>query len=250
MQMTNLEFRNEHAPVEPSLDRILVVEDDVDVRETVRMMLLREGFAVEVAGSLREAEAVLARCEITLAIVDLLLSGEDGLKLVRSLASTPSTAVVIMSGKSHSTDRIIGIEVGADDYITKPFNSRELIARVKRHATRIRALYDNRGPVSAPSGSPMSIGQWMLDESRHAVVNASGVQANLSDSEFRTLACLLRNRGSVLTRDELFNHVVGPCDRDPMDRRIDVHVSSIRKKLKLDSRQGIRTVHRVGYIID
>ncbi|WP_108661661.1 response regulator transcription factor [Acuticoccus kandeliae] len=249
MQMTNHEFLAEQDRTYLPAERILVVEDDDDVRETVRMMLAREGFVVEVAGSLKAAEAILAKSEVMLVIVDLLLRGEDGMKLVRNLAGTPTTGVVIMSGKTHSTDRIIGIEIGADDYITKPFNSRELVARVKRHAARIRTIRDTRGGRPATQHG-LRLGQWTLDEARHAMVNAAGIPANLSDSEFRTLACLLHHRGCVMTRDELFAHVVGPCIRDPLDRRIDVHVSSIRKKLKLSNNDGIRTVHRVGYIID
>jgi DNA-binding response OmpR family regulator len=102
----------------------------------------------------------------------------------------------------------------------------------------------------ADRSAPIELGDWIVDQERHAVLSPEGEPADLSESEFRTLVCLARNRGKAMTRDELYAFVVGPGERDPLDRRIDVYVSNLRKKLKLDGPAKIRTVHRVGYIID
>ncbi|MBJ3775916.1 response regulator transcription factor [Acuticoccus mangrovi] len=226
----------------------MVVDDDMDIRNLVGMVLSEEGFDVIKASGIEEAEGLLEVHDILVALVDLRLRDKDGLDLVRKLAMHHDVGIMILSGKGGTLDRVIGIEVGADDYITKPFDNRELLARVKRRAARVRAMRD--GMRSRHESEPVAFGDWTIDHERHAVFDKQGAQANLSESEFRTLACLVRNRGSVLSRDELYNYVVGPGIRDPLDRRIDVYVSSLRKKLGLAGPSAIRTVHRVGYIVD
>ncbi len=231
---------------------ILVVEDDKSIREILSMILSQENFAVSTAGSVSEAEKRLSSRNYLVALIDLRLDDGDGLELVRKLASRETTAVIIISGRSDPVDKVIGIEVGADDYIAKPFETRELIARVKRHASRMRQLQllGQAVPGAAQDDVRMTIGEWSLDSARHIVENDEGVRPNLSDAEFRTLEFMLTNRGQVMSRDRIYKYVVGSPLRDPLDRRIDVHVSSLRRKLNLGALDGIRTVHRVGYIID
>lgn len=231
---------------------VLVVEDDKSIREILSLILSQENFAVSTASSVAEAEQRLSSRNFLVALIDLRLDDGDGLELVRKLASRETTAVIIISGRSDPVDKVIGIEVGADDYIGKPFETRELIARVKRHAGRMRQLQVlGRAVPGAPQDEPkMTIGQWSLDSARHIVENVAGKRPNLSDAEFRTLEFMLSNRGQVMSRDRIYQYVVGSPLRDPLDRRIDVHVSSLRRKLNLGAMDGIRTVHRVGYIID
>lgn len=230
-------------------ERVLVVEDDPDVRDVVCRLLRREHYDVHEATSVRAAEAALAaHPDICLAIVDLTLHDGDGIDLVKKLSFVADIAVVILSGKGDSTDRIVGLEVGADDYVPKPFHGRELVARVKRHVARMRQIRDAARSQGAVPGE--RFGPWRIDEGRRCVVDERGGRAPLSEAEFRTLVCLLRQRGQVLTRDALYNAVVGPGSRDPLDRRIDVYVAALRKKLRLRTEAQIRTVHRVGYIID
>ncbi|WMS44835.1 response regulator transcription factor [Acuticoccus sp. MNP-M23] len=231
---------------------ILVVEDDKSIREILSLILEQENFSVSTAGSVLEADQKLASRNFLVALIDLRLDDGDGLELVRKLASRETTAVIIISGRSDPVDKVIGIEVGADDYVGKPFETRELVARVKRHASRMRQLQVLGRSANAESDEQpkLKIGEWLLDSARHIVESASGERQNLSDAEFRTLEFMLNNRGQVMSRDSIYRYVVGAPQRDPLDRRIDVHVSSLRRKLNLGATDGIRTVHRVGYIVD
>ena len=230
-------------------ETILVVDDEDDVRRTVSLLLEDEGYAVLEAATADEAERIIAQNTIALALVDLRLGDQDGLDLVRTLAVTPGVAIIILSGKGSAIDKVVGIEVGADDYITKPFDNRELLARVKRRIARLRALRELTRDQD--ENAPITVAPWTIDPAAHSVEKADGTHADLADGEFRTLLFLARNRGTVLSRDAIHRAVVGPGERDPLDRRIDVHVSNLRKKLGLPAGEGgIRTVHRVGYVID
>lgn len=234
----------------PECRSALVVEDDEDVRFTVCTMLSGAGFIVHGTGSLAEAEAILDTHDVTIAIVDVHLGSDDGLTLVRQLGDQPETAVLIITGDTDPVDRILGIELGADDYITKPFNSRELLARVKRRADAIRHIRGSRA-VAMPEIPPHGrVGNWTVDEQRQTAVDRNGKAADLSYSEFRTLLCLVRNKGHVLTRDEIYQFVTGRPERPETDRSVDVQISNLRRKLALPGNDGIRTVHRVGYIVD
>lgn len=230
---------------------VLVVEDDVDVQDVVSQIVSREKFRVVVADSVRAAEAVLANEDVSLALVDLTLREGNGLDLVRRLSLDPMIGTIIMSGAAEDMDRIIGLEVGADDYVTKPFNNRELAARLRRHAARIQFIREQgERPSVRPGKNGPNLGGWIIDEHRRALYDSEGERADLSDAEFRTFLSLYRNQGLVMSRDGLYRDVVGPGARDPLDRRIDVYVSGLRKKLKLAEPHRIRTVHGVGYILD
>ncbi|GAB5375764.1 MAG: two-component system response regulator TorR [Acuticoccus sp.] len=228
----------------------LIVEDDADVLDTVRTMLSGAGFSVYGAATLAQAEAILDLHDITVAVVDVHLGADDGLALVRQLADQPDTAVVIITGDNDPVDRILGIELGADDYITKPFNGRELLARIKRRADAVRLMRGSRAPHPAELPHHARIGQWTVDEQRQAALDLDNRPADLSHSEFRTLLCLVRSRGTVLSREDIYAFVTGRTDRPPLDRSVDVQISNLRRKLGLPGNAGIRTVHRVGYIID
>ncbi|WMS42975.1 response regulator transcription factor [Acuticoccus sp. MNP-M23] len=228
----------------------LVVDDDEGVRELVTDVLQMEGYAVRTASNLADARRALSREEIVICIVDLNLTSENGIDLVKELSGSQRTAVIILSGRGDVFDVVIGIEIGADDYISKPFHTRELSARVKRAGARIMQLREQVHPVAADG--PVAFGEFSIDPRRYSVTHTSGQNVALSKPEIRLLAALVTNSGNVLSRDTLHHMVIGPGERNPMDRRIDIYVSSIRKKLAsfCNGAEVIRTVHRVGYIID
>ena len=226
---------------------VLVVDDDVNARTLVEGIVAREGFSVVGASGVAAAEDVLRASDVIIALLDLTLRDGNGLDLVKRLSLDPLVGTIILSARADDTDRIIGLEVGADDYLAKPFHPRELAVRLRRHATRLRTI---RELTRSRDDKRANIGPWSIDEQRRAVFHESGGRAVVSDAEFRTLLCLFHGRGRVLSRDTLYREVVGPGLRDPLDRRIDVYVSGLRKKLALTKPNAIRTVHGVGYILD
>ena len=226
---------------------VLVVEDDPNIRTIISTLLEEEGYSVRCAGNLAQAREMVEQHVFTVVLVDLRLRDGDGLDFVRLLADRPSTAVIVVSGRGSSMDRVVGIELGADDYIVKPFEAREFVARVKRHARRVSSA----AAVLGETPTVFVVGAWTIDTASRSVTHEDGKPSPyLSDPEFRTLQALLERRGQVLSRDEIYTYVVGTGGRDPLDRRIDVHVSSIRRKLRAEATPIIRTVHRVGYVID
>ena len=239
---------SQHNPTLTSVAKVsvLVVEDDDAIREIISTLLSDEGFSVVCAGNLAEARELIEHHTFTVVLVDLRLSDGDGLDFVRLLADKPATAVIVVSGRGSSMDRVVGIERGADDYIVKPFEARELVARVKRHARRVASA----AHPTAETPTHYEVGGWIIDIAGRSVTrDGDKTSPYLSEPEFRTLQILLERRGQVLSRDMIYAFVVGAAERDPLDRRVDVHVSSIRRKLR-GSESIIRTVHRVGYVID
>jgi two-component system OmpR family response regulator len=228
--------------------RVLLVEDDPDVRFTIGAMLGRAGFEVVEAASLREADFALAQVDFAVALVDINLNGEDGLSLVRRLAGSPRTSVLIVTGDSDPVDRILGIELGADDYITKPFNARELLARVRRRAEMVRFLR-SAAPAQRKTRH-LKVREWLLDVEQRCAVDEDGVSAGLTDAEFRTLVVLAENRGRSLTRGEIYAAVTGRDMKDALDRYVDNQVAALRKKLRAPGNLAVRTVHGVGYTLD
>lgn len=226
---------------------ILIVDDDPNICEVLRFILTEEGFEVHLAHTAAAALEASGELEILLAVVDLRLGGDDGLEVVRAFTALPATAVLIVSGKTDPVDRVVGLEVGADDYIMKPFDPREFVARVKRHVARMRQLREHRpDPRAAPV---FGLGGWRIDLASQSVTDASGRRAPLSPSEFSVLRTLLERRGTVVSRREIAESVSGAAS-DELDRRVDGHVASIRRKLDLRGHGAIRTVHRRGYVID
>jgi DNA-binding response OmpR family regulator len=231
------------------MERVLIVDDDPTVCDVIRAILSDEGYVMREAADLGRARDILKAEDISVCLVDLQLRGSSGLDLVRELSGSTSTGTIILSGRSDVIDRVIGLEFGADDYVTKPFHARELTARVKRMATRIAQLRQRSNARVAKE--PLRLGPWEIDPLRYTVVGENGERVSLSKPEVRTLATLVENRGTVLSRDAIHAAIMGHVERHPADRRIDVYVSNIRKKLAHgESGEIIRTVHRVGYIVD
>ncbi|TNE64410.1 MAG: response regulator [Alphaproteobacteria bacterium] len=225
--------------------RILVVDDDPGIRDLVADFLGRHGFDVLTAESGVQLEETLAAEAIDLIILDVMMPGEDGLSLCRRLAANGAPPIIMLSAIGDDTDRIIGLEIGADDYLAKPCNPRELLARV-------RAVLRRRGdaasvPQTRDSALALFAG-WQLHLSRRELKDPQGVVVNLSDGEFSLLRALVEHPQRVLSRDQLLEYARGR-DSDAFDRSIDVQISRLRRKLDSDAGgELIRTIRNEGYM--
>ena len=225
------------------METILIVEDEADIAELVKYHLVKEGFAVRTVGNGTQALELIVRDHPDLIILDLMLPGKDGLEICRRLRSssaTQSIPIIMLTARAEEVDRIVGLEIGADDYVPKPFSPRELVARVKAVLRRTTA------PL-APDESPVSAGSLRLDPIRHDVTK-EGQTVDLSAMEFRLLEFFLRHRGRVFTRTHLLDQVWGQ-DRFVEPRTVDVHIRRLREKVEDDPRKPalILTVRGLGY---
>jgi two-component system response regulator CpxR len=221
------------------MDRVLIVDDDVQLCRLLAERLGTEGFTIEtVNDGIHGLERALAM-EHALVVLDLMLPGMGGLDLLRKLRAKSPVPVLILTARGEDIDKILGLEIGADDYVPKPFNPRELIAR-------IRAILRRTSRTASASG-PLVVGDLRLDpQAREAWLN--DVALELTSVEFTLLETLLRDAGHVLTREQLTESVLGR-KLGPFDRVIDVHISNIRKKLGPSDRgQRIKSVRGSGYL--
>jgi len=230
-------------------DHILIVDDDEEIRDLLGQYLEKHGFKVSTAASGRQMRTVLATAAIDMIVLDLMLPGEDGLALCRSLHADGATPVPILmlTAKNEEADRILGLEMGADDYLTKPFATRELLARIRavlRRARMVPATLQLRD-----SAQMLHFGAWRLDTHARHLLDDSGMMVALSGAEYRLLRVLLEHPRRVLTRDQLLGLTQGR-EADAYDRSIDILVSRLRKRLRDDSREPrlIRTLRNEGYI--
>jgi two-component system, OmpR family, response regulator len=223
---------------------IVLVEDDEDIRRLVRELLAREGFAVEVADTAQALEHVLARQRPDLVILDLMLPGEDGLSICRRLRSHSSgVPILILTAKSDPVDRVVGLEVGADDYVTKPFDPRELLARVRALLRRARHQPE---PVNSRRYAFEGL---IIDLDTRSLTTQGGEAVPVTSAEFELLACLVVRPRRVLSRDQLLDWTRGR-DADPFDRTIDMTISRLRKKIEaaVPGLNLITTVRNNGYL--
>jgi two-component system OmpR family response regulator len=223
-------------------ESILLVDDDAALRQLISDFLRGHGFAVREADGGAAMRAALAAASCDLVILDVMMPQEDGLSCLRAVQGPDAPAVIMLSALASDIDRIVGLEAGADDYVAKPCNPRELLARV-RSVLRRR---DARGHAET-TGAVISFAGWRLDERAWVVSDPAGQCIELSSSEIRLLAALVHARGTVLTRDQLIDAIHG-TDGLSFDRAIDIHVSRLRRKLQ--ERGGgdlIRTVRGAGY---
>ena len=229
----------------PAGARILMVDDDPGIRDVVSDFLGKHGYRVDTAGDATEMEAALERGPVDLIVLDVMLPGEDGLAICRRFANGEGGPPIIMlSAMGEDTDRIVGLELGADDYLAKPCNPRELLARVRAVLRRRR---EPRGDESLDAACEFA--GWRLDLVRHELRSPEGAVVNLSSGEFSLLRAFVERPQRVLSRDQLLEFARGP-QSDAFDRAIDVQISRLRRKLD-DSGSGqelIRTVRNEGYI--
>jgi two-component system, OmpR family, response regulator len=223
---------------------ILVVDDHRDIRDLLARFLAKHGFRTSVAEAAAAARKTLQAADVDLVVLDIMMPGEDGLSLTRFLRESTDIPVILLTAMGEETDRIVGLEVGADDYVAKPFNPRELLARIKAVLRRAQAP---TGRQPAAKGK-LGFDRWTLDLSRRELVDDKGVFVPLSSGEFRLLAVLVERPGMVLTRDQLLDLTRGRSAQ-PFDRSIDNQISRLRKKIERDPRSPelIKTAWGDGY---
>lgn len=226
---------------------ILIVDDEPEIRALLRAGLESEGFDVVEASNSREAEECFTSRPINLVTLDLKLGGDDGLKLAREFRAKRNTPIIMISGKGDPIDRIVGLELGADDYIAKPFMMREVIARV-RAVLRRYVPSEPITPVAAATGERLGFDGWTIDFARREVADPNGAPCELTTSEFNLLSLFVRRPSRVLSRDELMDLLKGH-DWTPLDRSIDGLVARLRRKIEPDSERPrmLKTVRGIGY---
>jgi len=225
---------------------ILVVDDQQEICDVVREYLTSEGYRVSTAHDGTAMRRVLSQTPADLVILDLMLPGEDGLTLARSLRSQSAIGIIILTGRGETVDRIIGLEMGADDYLPKPFHLRELLARVK---SVLRRVQSRTGEGLQPARSRARFAGWGLDLSSRELTSPTGEAVRLTTGEFDLLAAFVGNANQVLSRDRLLD-LARNREAGPFDRTIDVQVGRLRRKLEDDPQNPslIKTVRGSGYI--
>jgi two-component system OmpR family response regulator len=225
---------------------LLVVDDDREIRDLLSRFLTKHGYRVTAAKDAREARRILAEARINLVILDVMMPGEDGLSLCRELRAKSPTPIVMLTAMGEDTDRIVGLEMGADDYLPKPFNPRELLARIKAVLRRAGAL---RPIEPVERGKLLRFAGWTLDLGRRRLESPAGTPIELSTGEYELLVALAERPQRVLNRDQLLDLARGRA-AIPFDRSIDVQVSRLRRKIEADpkSPQIITTVRGGGYM--
>ena len=225
---------------------ILIVDDQREICELVQEYLSSEGYRVSTAHDGTGMRRVIAQDPVDLVVLDLMLPGEDGLTLARSLREESSVGIIILTGRGETVDRIIGLEMGADDYLPKPFHLRELLARVKSVLRRASTRSADKQAASRPRAR---FAGWNLDLSTRELLSPSGEEVRLTTGEFDLLAAFVNNANQVLTRDRLLD-LARNREAGPFDRTIDVQVGRLRRKLEDDPQRPtmIKTVRGSGYI--
>jgi two-component system OmpR family response regulator len=230
---------NDTAPV-----RLLIVDDEAALREPLAEYLSRQGFDVSQAASAADARSQIRDETPDLVLLDIMMPGEDGLSLCRHLVETRAIPTIFLTARGEATDRIVGLEIGADDYVVKPFEPRELVARIR---SVLRRAGRN---AAAPDNELFEFEGWKLDPLKRRLIDAEGAIVAISSVEFRLLMAFLEHPRQVLDRDRLLDMVQGR-EAHLFDRAVDNQVSRLRRKIEVDSRnpQLIQTVWGGGYML-
>ncbi|WP_226019169.1 response regulator [Novosphingobium sp. FKTRR1] len=225
--------------------RILVVDDEAALREPLAEYLVRQGFGVTQAGTAAEARSRIAAEAPDLVLLDIMMPGEDGLSLCRHLTETRQLPVIFITARGESTDRIVGLEIGADDYVVKPFDPRELVARIRSVLRRA-----TRQPPAPEDDLVYEFEDWQLDPLKRRLIDRDGAVVPISSAEYRLLLAFLDHPRQVLDRDRLLDMVQGR-EAHLFDRAVDNQISRLRRKIEVDSRnpQLIQTVWGGGYML-
>ncbi len=227
-----------------SRPHLLLVDDEPSIREPLGKYLERQGFRITDAADASTARSALLSYDIDLVLLDIMMPGEDGLSLCRHISANEGPPVILLTAKSEETDRIVGLEIGADDYVVKPFSPRELIARVKVVLRRV----SSGKPKSDSMGEHYSFAGWTLNSVQQTLHDPQGVLVPLSSGEHRMLEALVSRAGQILSRDHLLDLTRGR-EGGPFDRAIDNQVSRLRRKIEVDPKnpQHIKTIWGGGY---
>ena len=226
---------------------ILIVDDHRDIRDLLARYLSQNGYRVSNAEGSAAARRLLDKGAVELVVLDIMMPGEDGLALCRHLRATSELPVILLTAMAEDTDRVIGLEMGADDYVTKPFNPRELLARIKAVLRRANSLPRARQAIAAEQ---IRFDRWTLRVAQRELVGEDGVATPLSTAEFQLLAALLRHPKMVLSRDQLLDLTRGRAAA-VFDRSIDNQISRLRRKVETDPKSPalIKTVWGGGYML-
>ena len=237
--------------------RVIVVDDEPDLRSMIAEYLGKQGFAVRAASGGRELDAHLTADFADLLILDVNMPGEDGFAIARRMRARSAVPILMLTAADNIVDRVVGLEIGADDYLTKPFDLRELLARVRALLRRVtRPVVANPAPEAgeapapqADSGSKVRFGHLLLDLEAHRLVQSDGTELALTTTEFNLLAAFARHPNRVLSREQLLDLAHSRGD-DVFDRSIDIRIARIRRKVEPDpaNPQTIKTVRGAGYI--
>ena len=225
--------------------RLLLVDDEAALREPLAEYLSRQGFSVVEAASAAQARNLLKTELPDLVLLDIMMPGEDGLSLCRHLAEAHAIPTILLTAKGEATDRIVGLEIGADDYVVKPFEPRELVARIRSVLRR-----SAKGAVPVADDELFEFEGWQLDPLRRRLSDPDGVMVSISSGEFRLLLAFLEHPRQVLDRDRLLDMVQGR-EAHLFDRAVDNQVSRLRRKIEADNRNPvlIQTVWGGGYML-
>jgi two-component system OmpR family response regulator len=226
--------------------RLLIVDDEAGLREPLAEYLSRQGFVVTQAASAAEAHTRLAGDPPDLVLLDIMMPGEDGLSLCRHLAESRAIPTILLTAKGEAMDRIVGLEIGADDYVVKPFEPRELVARIRSVLRRA-----SKDPEAAASEDELfEFEGWRLDPLKRRLTDREGAVVTISSAEFRLLLAFLEHPRQVLDRDRLLDMVQGR-EAHLFDRAVDNQISRLRRKIEADSRNPtlIQTVWGGGYML-
>lgn len=228
--------------------RILIVEDEVASLNLLASYFEAEDYVVHKARDADEAEKALAVHDIDVALVDIKLPGKDGLSLTREIRGKSDIGIILVTHKRDEIDRIIGLELGADDYVTKPYNTRELFARVKNLLHRVKANPDSSSGALS-NFQTVKFGDWSLDTGRRLLTSNDDTTIKLTEGEYKLLSTLIGQAGETLSRDQIMN-AMQRREWYPTDRTIDVMITRLRKKLgdNRDEPRYISTAHGTGYI--
>lgn len=235
--------------------RILIVDDDDGIRSLLSDFLAQHGYGVVTAASAALMREQLGKSRVDLVVLDLMMPGEDGITALRGLQGPEAPPVIMLSAFGTDVDRIVGLEIGAEDFVQKPCNPRELLARIRTVLRRRERTAPNVEPVASPAAPSAHFRQvyrfagWSLDATSRVLFDPSDVIVNLSDGEFRMLLTFVERPQRVLTRDQLLDYALG-SDKEHFDRAIDVQISRLRRKLsgRVGSLELIRTVRSEGYM--
>lgn len=233
-----------HVPLDETYATILIVEDDRDIAAMLGESLAQAGFATAIVGSGTDMDRALRLGSFDLVILDVMLPGEDGFSICRRLRNETRIPIIMLTALGAQVDRIVGIEFGADDYVTKPFDTRELLARIK--GLLRRASYGTEKPELPPA---IRFAGWTVDPVARTVTDPKGSHVFMTSAEFDLLVAFCQNVGRVLTREQLLNFTHAGA-AGPVRRSVDVHISRIRQKIEPDPKEPsfIKTVRLGGYL--
>ncbi len=227
----------------PEMPQILLVDDDAEIRQLISAYLQKHGYGVVAVGDGRAMRSALGEQDVALVLLDVMLPGDDGLTLCRELRDISNLPIILLTALSEESDRVVGLEMGADDYLTKPFSQRELLARIR---AVLRRSQDQLAVHRVALDEAYGFAGWILAPAKRELRNPQGVVVSLTGGEFDLLVAFVRHPGRVMNRDQLLELTKGR-NAQPFDRSIDVQLSRLRKKL--GPAELIKTVRGGGYLL-